>query len=94
MVSCHITNKEHFFFFNLKTSNSRKSLDDGSTEQTNKAFNYLEAQYTKNLNDFRENELKRVLEEYEQQKCIALEELESKYEMKLKKLREGQQKTV
>ncbi|XP_028402524.1 centrosomal protein of 152 kDa-like [Dendronephthya gigantea] len=67
----------------LNTSpRSRKSI--GSSEDVNKTFSYLEAQYSTNLKEFRETELKRVLEEHQKNLLDTVEELKTKYETKLK----------
>ena len=50
----------------------------------NKTFSYLEAQYSKNLKEFRETELQRVAEEYESNMLDTIEEMEKKYEEKLR----------
>ena len=63
----------------------------GSSEQDiNETFSYLEARYSKNLKEFRENELARVKEEYEGKLRNAvlehetkLKELETRYEEKV-----------
>jgi hypothetical protein len=44
----------------------------------------LEAQYSKNLKEFRETELKQALEEHERNLLDTVQELETKYERKLK----------
>ena len=49
-----------------------------------KTFSYLEAQYSKNLKEFRETELKRVAEEYDRNMLDTIDELEKKFEVKLR----------
>ena len=60
----------------------------------NKTFSYLEAQYSKNLKEFRETELKRALEEHEMTLLDTVEELETKYERKLREQEDKHQTQV
>jgi hypothetical protein len=60
----------------------------------NKTFSYLEAQYSKNLKEFRETELKRALEEHERTLLDTVEELETNYERKLREQEDKHQTQV